>query len=178
MTDATHEVIDGHDHFRAALVALSYPGRRIPVDTAPGLPEGGTGERILRALCDAGAAITRVAADGTTTGARPEEASVLVVDGCTSHGLLERIPRGTEEYPERGATVVYLVDGLPDSTCLRLAGPGIDGDLDIRVPLPCGDIMARNTACREYPAGIDLLLTGTGWVTGLPRTTSVQEVQR
>jgi alpha-D-ribose 1-methylphosphonate 5-triphosphate synthase subunit PhnH len=178
MTYATHEVLDGHDHFRAAMVALSYPGRRIPVANVSGTHQGSTGQRILRALYDDGAPVTTVAADGTTTGVRPEEAGVLVVDGSTSHGLLDRIPRGTEEYPEHGATVIYLVAGQPDSAHLHLTGPGVDGYLEVRLPLSPDDVIARNAACRKYPAGIDLLLTGDGWVTGLPRTASIQQVNR
>jgi alpha-D-ribose 1-methylphosphonate 5-triphosphate synthase subunit PhnH len=109
---------------------------------------------------------------------RPDDASVLVVDGSTCHGLLDRIPRGTDEYPERGATVVYLVDGLPDSSHLHLSGPGVDGDLEIGVPLHPEDVMARNAVCRNYPTGIDILVTGDGWVTGLPRTTVIGQVDR
>ncbi|MER6526118.1 phosphonate C-P lyase system protein PhnH [Streptomyces sp. NPDC001508] len=176
MTYATQEVMEGHDHFRAAMVALSYPGRRIPVEDASRTHRNRTGRQILRALYDDETPVTTVAADGTTTGATPEEARVLVVNGSTSHGVLSRIPRGTEEYPERGATVIYLVAGLPDAAHLHLTGPGVDGDLEVRLPLALDDVMARNAACREKPTGVDLLLAGDGWVTGLPRTTSVQQV--
>ncbi|MGW3949557.1 phosphonate C-P lyase system protein PhnH [Streptomyces sp. NPDC004752] len=178
MTYATQEVVDGHDHFRAAMVALSYPGRRIPIENAPDTPQDRIGRQILRALYDDGAPVTTVTAEGTTTGATPEEADVLIVDGNTSYGLLDRIPRGTEEYPERGATVIYLVEGLPDATRLQLTGPGVDGDLEVRLPLSPDDVAARNAACQKWPTGIDLLLAGDGWVTGLPRTTSIQRVER
>lgn len=178
MTYATTEVMDGHGHFRAAIVALSYPGRRIPVENASEAAQERTGPRILRALYDEAALVTKVAADGTITGVRPEEATVLVVEGSTSHGLLNRLPRGTEEYPERGATVIYHVEGLPDTTRLHLTGPGVDGDLEIRLPLDPGEVLARNRACDKYPTGIDLLVTGAGWVTGLPRTTTVRKVDQ
>ena len=61
---------------------------------------------------------------------------------------------------------------------LRLSGPGVPGTRAIIVTgLPAGFAAARRRLVAGFPAGADLLLIAPdGAVTGLPRTTTLQEV--
>ena len=61
---------------------------------------------------------------------------------------------------------------------LRLSGPGVPGTRAIIVTgLPAGFAAARRSLVAGFPAGADLLLIAPdGAVTGLPRTTTLQEV--
>jgi alpha-D-ribose 1-methylphosphonate 5-triphosphate synthase subunit PhnH len=100
---------------------------------------------------------------------------------------------GTPAAPEDGALACLAVagieaaDGASEITGssaggepgprLRLSGPGVPGTRAIIVTgLPAGFAAARQGLVAGFPAGTDLLLiTPDGAMTGLPRTTTVNE---
>lgn len=70
------------------------------------------------------------------------------------------LPLGTQDYPDRSATVVIEVDGFEAGETLRLAGPGVESIFDLTVAgLPDGflQLMADNRAL--FPRGLDFVLT-------------------
>jgi alpha-D-ribose 1-methylphosphonate 5-triphosphate synthase subunit PhnH len=145
----------GHEVFRALLHALSRPGVPWRVPHCEDVPAAV--ELLTRAVWEPG--------DGPT-----------LMSGESSPEVLLGLERGTEEEPERGATVVLVMDGdrQPD-TRVRLTGPGVRGELVVRLPLAPRLIAARQEACSQAPLGVDLVLVGPGPVlTGLPRTTVVE----
>lgn len=147
-----------HDAFRATLTALSRPGSVQPVP--------GAGDAVEAA---------RLVLDATW---EPESPPVIIT-GVPEPGELLRVPTGTEEEPERGATVVIMIDADAPVTRVRLSGPGVDGELDIDLPLSPAMLAEREQACEGWPCGIDVVAIGPGpRVLGLPRTTriSVREV--
>lgn len=174
---APSAVVAGHHCFRAALSALAHPGRPFALGDAIDAGEG-VGA-LVEALyepdtpicCDDSWALPfaprRVAAD---------EAQLLLVRGAASGGALARAPRGSEEHPSHGATVVYVATDAPaHATAVALRGPGIDGRLRRSLPLTAAELAARATACERRPLGVDLLLIGAdGAVTGLPRSTRLE----
>ena len=101
------------------------------------------------------------------------EADFVIASRGATDGLLELIKRGTLDYPDKGATLVYLIDRIADnggSTALR--GPGIDGVIQ---PLFSGLADTELTGLRkvnsEYPLGVDaLFLDAHGRVTSIPRS--------
>lgn len=96
---------------------------------------------------------------------------------------LDALDLGTDEAPQRGATLVIEVGQLDDASgpppagpshTLRLRGPGVPGERRLRVTG-----VARAVWCRridleaERPRGIDLLLVAGDTLAGLPRSTRI-----
>jgi alpha-D-ribose 1-methylphosphonate 5-triphosphate synthase subunit PhnH len=102
---------------------------------------------------------------------------------------------GTAPAPEDGALACLAVtgiatedgtgpateNGIPNTesggTRLRLSGPGVPGTRTVVVTgLPAGFAATRDRLVASFPAGADLLLIAPdGTMTGLPRTTKVEE---
>jgi alpha-D-ribose 1-methylphosphonate 5-triphosphate synthase subunit PhnH len=142
-----------HRAFRALLLANAYPGRLQPGPCSDAAA-------MLEALMDA------VWCDDP----RPP----LVIDEGDAAELLAAADRGTEIEPERGATIARVVRGTCPHTAVRLAGPGVDGELRTSLALRPSEVAARAEACAAYPLGIDLvILEASGHVAALPRTVSV-----
>ena len=92
---------------------------------------------------------------------------------------------GSHWSPETGAMLIQQVVDIccdpadPSATAWHLSGPGVPADttriLDCH-GLSAAWLQTRNALCNNYPAGVDcLLITQDGRVTGLPRTTRIQE---
>jgi alpha-D-ribose 1-methylphosphonate 5-triphosphate synthase subunit PhnH len=110
-----------------------------------------------------------------------------------TEGELASLNTGSAAAPEDGALACLSVAGIrpvPDSgnpdgralggvddRLLRLSGPGIPGTRRLVITgLPPGFVAARRELTRDFPAGADLLLiTVGGDITGLPRTTLIDE---
>lgn len=177
---STSTVIAGHECFRAALSALAHPGRRFALGGAADVSSGVAA--LVAALyetdtpisCDASWALPfapRLVAAG--------DAQVLLVRGATSGGGLARAPRGSEEHPSHGATVVYAAahDGpwAEVATPVKLRGPGVDGELRTTLALTVAELADRADVCAQRPLGVDVLLVGAdATVCGLPRSTRVE----
>lgn len=92
---------------------------------------------------------------------------------------------GSHWSPETGAMLVQQVADIcldpseSSATAWHLSGPGIPADtrriLDCHGLSPAW-LQTRNALCDNYPAGVDcLLIAQDGRITGLPRTTRIQE---
>jgi alpha-D-ribose 1-methylphosphonate 5-triphosphate synthase subunit PhnH len=152
---SSYRTIDEHAAFRAGLEALARPG-------TPYLVAG------------AGDDATDVA-DLVVTAVWEPELGPEIVAGQPAVGVLADLPRGDEESPEAGATVLVVVGPDDPQTDAVLTGPGVDGELKVTLPLSAAALAERSEACAVWPCGIDLLLVGPGrQVLGLPRTTCVR----
>jgi alpha-D-ribose 1-methylphosphonate 5-triphosphate synthase subunit PhnH len=146
-----------HRAFRALLLAHAYPGRLQP-GPAPRAAD------VLEMLEEA----VWVDAPRPPVLVGPEDAT----------GELEAADRGSEEEPERGATVVRLVEGDGPRVPVTLEGPGVDGRLQTSLPCSRRELEARDRACAAYPLGIDLVfLEPDGGIRALPRTTRVRVLE-
>lgn len=97
----------------------------------------------------------------------------------------ETLNVGSHWSPETGAMLIQQVPDIcldpahPSATAWRLSGPGIPADSNRMLDcygLSAAWLQTRNALCDNYPAGVDcLLVTQDGRVTGLPRTTRIQE---
>lgn len=170
---------ESHQHaaFTAMRWALSYPGRPqrlllggveafallgatlIDLETSYFTPDVTLGARLAR------------------TGGRalpPERAAYQFypqLDEASLHHLAAA-PIGTYLEPDLGATMLIGCT-LGSGLSLRLTGPGIAGQVNLRVagiPTQFLDLRAAIT----YPLGWDLLLIANDQVVGLPRTTLVE----
>jgi alpha-D-ribose 1-methylphosphonate 5-triphosphate synthase subunit PhnH len=174
--------------FRALLDAMARPGRVTTVETEAGHPEG---------LSPALAAALLTLADldtpvwlgpgfdseavktwlrfhsGAPLTAKAELAVFALLDAAQMPAL-ESFSFGTDESPERGATLLIQVPGLTGANAMTWRGPGIkDG---IAMPF-CGldqSVWRQRAALSvEFPRGIDLYLGCGRDLVGLPRSTAI-----
>lgn len=166
--------------FRAILTAMSRPGTIVQVAgafaPAPASP--------------AMAAALLVLADGTTpvhlagrhdtpalrqwlafhTGAAtaPRAAATFGAGDWDALLPLTDWNPGTEDYPDRSATLIVALDRL-ENDGLRLTGPGIETESRLSLPDPAP--LHWNAA--RFPLGLDLILTCGDRLAALPRTTRI-----
>ncbi|MBS4046788.1 MAG: phosphonate C-P lyase system protein PhnH [Alphaproteobacteria bacterium] len=174
--------------FRALLDAMARPGRVTTVETETGHPDG---------LAPALAAALLTLADldtpvwlgpgfdtdamrswlrfhsGAPLAVRPDQAVFALLDAAQMPAL-ETFSYGTDEAPERGATLLIQVPGLTGVDAMTWKGPGIKDS--ISMPL-CGvdqSIWRQRAALSiEFPRGIDLYLGCGRDLVALPRSTAI-----
>ncbi len=183
-------VRDAQAVFRAVLDAMTRPGRIVDVPgpfTVPS-PLDPASAAVCLALVDLD---TPLWLDATCARAEvveylrfhcgaplvtaPEAARFAVVADASSLGTLARFDAGTDECPERSATVIVQVDALAAGRGRRLTGPGIDGEtrLDVRgVPARFWTALRENHA--GFPRGVDVILSAGTTLAALPRRTRVE----
>lgn len=180
-----------HVTFRTILKAMSRPGTvcRLPHvsdrDVCSMLAE------MLNCLMDNEVSFFVIDDDGDAvlnavfrqTGSCPatiEEADFVIACRGSSKGLLSGLKRGTLEYPDTGATVVYLVDdiNIEGGGRFTLSGPGINGTIRPSFTgLDDAELVQLREVNNEFPLGIDaLFLDRAGKITGIPRSTRIGEV--
>ncbi len=175
--------------FRALLTAFAFPGRvsQLPRELVARMP----------ALCLPMLALTDIettmcapdqpelqAEIATITGARTvasREAQFVMHDAMPTDETTLNLHRGTTYQPELGcrlvlAWTVTTVPASPDSTQLRLSGPGVVSGTTLTVNSASAAFWAaRSVANSRPPMGIDCwLVSATGEVVGLPRTTHIE----
>ncbi len=175
--------------FRALLTAFAFPGRvsQLPRELVARMP----------ALCLPMLALTDIettmcatdqpelqAEIATITGARTvasRDAQFVMHDAMPTDETTLNLHRGTTYQPELGcrlvlAWTVTTVPASPDSTQLRLSGPGVVSGTTLTVnSASAAFLAARSVANSRPPMGIDCwLVSATGEVIGLPRTTQIE----
>lgn len=179
--------------FRTLLEAMSRPGRvqRLPAAALTGLNDAALGPArcaLLLALLDAD---TRAWLDPTRgdeataahlqfhTGTRfardAAQADFAVIDATPAAGeLWSQLPQGSDAAPQLGATLLVEVPSLERGLALALRGPGIESVQALRVDgLAPSFWTARIAMERDFPLGIDLVLTCGDRLAALPRSTRV-----
>src|SRR5215831_126149 len=105
----------------------------------------------------------------------PEDARFALVADPASIFDLRGFDQGTDEEPERSATVVVQVAAFGSGLACRLSGPGIAGESTLRVGGLGDEFWAsvRDNHAR-FPRGVDLMLVAGSRMAALPRTTRVK----
>jgi alpha-D-ribose 1-methylphosphonate 5-triphosphate synthase subunit PhnH len=183
-------VRDAQSTFRAVMEALARPGSLQRLIDLPAAPEPLTPELAAIALAladhetplwlDARLSGLTAVADwlrfhtGAPIVADPAGAAFALIADPAACPPPEAFAQGTQDYPDRSATLVLAVAELTTGQGLVLEGPGIAGRAVLgAAPLPT-DFRARLERNRAgTPLGVDHLLVGTGRVAGLPRTTRI-----
>jgi alpha-D-ribose 1-methylphosphonate 5-triphosphate synthase subunit PhnH len=183
-------VADSQAIFRAVLEAMARPGRLCELPRtidAPGPlhpataavcltltdfetplwldPAARTGEVVEYLRFHCGAPIVEA----------PADASFAVVLGDASAPGLEAFAWGTDEEPERSATVIVQVDALAAGRGHRLTGPGIAHEARLcakGLPPAFWACVQHNHAA--FPRGVDIILVSGSMLAALPRTTRVE----
>ncbi|TXM63993.1 phosphonate C-P lyase system protein PhnH [Methylobacterium sp. WL120] len=182
--DPVHE---GQAVFRAAMEALSRPGRIRPLATtlappAPLIPELAA---LALALTDADtpvwldaplraepavAAFLRFHTGAPLVDAPDRAAFALIADPARCPAFAA-FAQGIPAYPDTSATLILAVETLSDSAGPAFAGPGIRGTAHLDAgPLPAdwASRWAANHAA--FPLGLDLLFVAPARLAGLPRS--------
>jgi len=185
-------VFGAQSTFRRIMEAMARPGSLhtlvdLPQPPAPLSPSAGA---IALTLCDhdtpvwLDTALTVSEAVGSWlafhTGApivrTPSEAHFAFSSNPAELIALENFAQGSQEYPDRSATIIVQVAGFVTGDALRLTGPGIRDQADIApAPLPrhFAEQWKQNRA--RFPRGVDVILAGPNAVCGLPRSTRINQ---
>jgi alpha-D-ribose 1-methylphosphonate 5-triphosphate synthase subunit PhnH len=184
-------VLDSQRIFRALLDAMANPGRIVEL---PG-PESGmppvhaAAAAVCLALLDLDTSVwldERAARGGMAEFVRfhcgcqivaaPEQARFALVLDTDAMPALARFDAGTDEFPDRSATVIVQTRGFSAGSGRRLTGAGIAGEARLDVSgLTAAFWRALDANHALFPRGVDVLLTDGARLVALPRTTKVED---
>lgn len=176
-------VLDAQAGFRAVLQAMSRPGQVQRVPLLPELPPGlsAAAAAVLLTLVDAETRIRLAAGPEAEAWVRFHCGAPLVAAGAAQFvldpaaGLLALDP-GTEEEPERGATLILDVTALEEGAGWRLTGPGIRESHRLKVTgAPAGFLADWATNRARTPCGVDVILCAGDAIAALPRSVAIEE---
>lgn len=188
--------------FRVLLDALAYPGRigALPMVALAGIapPQGLDGQPLPLGLVSL--LLTLLDRDTTVrlhdnwasdpvghylrfhTGVRVAVPAAFEV--CSAAGLdparCASFELGSDELPQRGATVVVTVDGFHLATAPRvtLQGPGVETTQVLQVTGPSAAFWAwRRGLQGGYPRGVDLIFLAGRQVLALPRSARILDIR-
>jgi alpha-D-ribose 1-methylphosphonate 5-triphosphate synthase subunit PhnH len=183
-------VLDSQRIFRGVLDAMSSPGWVVTL--APKEPPLPPLNSASLAIClalvdletpmwlDAAARTAEVMAHlrfhcGCRIVDEPAQARFALVVDAMEMPALDRFDAGTDEYPDRSATMIVQTRTLTAGAGRRLAGPGIESEAWLEAGGLAVGFWQDFRANRErFPCGVDVLLTSGGSVAALPRTTRVE----
>src|SRR5215470_15592754 len=184
-------VLDPQRVFRSVLDAMAHPGRIVEVSAPASAPHPlhGAVASLCLTLVDLD---TPVWLDGTVGTAETREylqfhcgCRLVEAPGAARFALigdpavmpaLSRFDAGTDESPERSATLLVQVPSLREGQGHRLTGPGIASEVRLEAAgLPAGFWHGLRDNHALFPRGVDVLLAAGRHVAALPRTTSVSD---
>ncbi|RUM98413.1 phosphonate C-P lyase system protein PhnH [Pseudaminobacter arsenicus] len=102
---------------------------------------------------------------------QPGEASFALIGDGSAFPDLDTFAQGTQEYPDRSATLVIAIEAFDGGTPLCLRGPGILDRATIAprgLPKDFAEQWEENT--QRFPRGVDLVLATGDSLVCLPRT--------
>ena len=183
-------VLDGQRIFRSVLEAMAHPGRVVavagPGETPPPL------HRAAAAVC-----LTLVDLE-TPLWLDPTARSPEVLDGLRFHcgcpiveepgaarfalvvdarsmPPIEAFDAGSDEYPDRSATLIVQAAALTAGAGKRLTGPGIAGEARLAVDgVPARFWAELRDNHARFPRGVDVILAAPAGLAALPRTTRAE----
>ena len=181
----TDPILDAQSCFRAVLDALSRPGSIHSAGAALAPPPGlaPATAAVLLTLVDAETSLA--IAPGLEAAAGWIEFHCGPVASPTAHAnfvLATTLPdlavldTGSDEIPERAATIILQVAAIGMGRTLTLAGPGLAAATTLAVDGLPADFPARWRANHAlYPRGVDLILCAGTSVAAMPRSVTVGE---
>jgi phosphonate C-P lyase system protein PhnH len=180
--------------YRVLLEAMSHPGRLLTLpETRKPYKKHTSLFLVLGTLLDHEVSVSVISHNGgkaleeqivMMTKAHPvklPKADYVIVKGANSFGKILEAKRGTLEFPDGGATALYLID--PDTTptegvnSVSLQGPGIPPDVQ-SVPemnfIDTEELARIKQINAEFPLGVDcIFLTEEAEVMCIPRSTQI-----
>ncbi len=189
---------DSQAVFRQALHALSHPGLIVPLALDCAIPEhANPGSAVmLLALLDAdsrlwlspslshsAAANWIVFHSNCSIVQNPGDADFAWVAHLSELPALQDFDPGTDEYPDQSTTIILDVSGLNTETgtqtALTLRGPGIEHSQQLHIESlsarQIADLIAQwKLNHSQFPKGVDIFMTDSSHLVGLPRTTDIE----
>ena len=177
-------VLDSQACFRAVLDAMARPGQ-VHTVAAPHLPPPPLDRATAAVLLTLVDAETPLWLDGAAEAARdwiafhcgaplagaPEAALALALGPVRLAGF----DAGTDDAPERGATLIVQVAALGRGARFRLSGPGLAEPADLAVAgLAAGFAAEWAVNHALFPRGLDLILCAGDRLAALPRTVRIE----
>jgi len=183
-------VLDAQRTFRVALDAMAHPGR---VARLTGMPEAPppldvAATALCLTLADPDTAIWLDSAAagravveylrfhcGCPLAATPRAADFAVIAEPIGLPSWDVFPEGTDEEPERGATLIVQVARLHADVGRRLTGPGIATECRLTAEgLPEAAWRVLGAVPGRFPRGVDAFLVAGDELVAIPRTTHVE----
>jgi alpha-D-ribose 1-methylphosphonate 5-triphosphate synthase subunit PhnH len=190
----SHDAFGSQAVFRAALDALSHPGRPFHMPTDCALPRHGqaAAAALMLGLLDADTRIwlsPLLAHSDAAPWLRFHTGCQIVTEAQEAHFVwvalgdalpnLQSLRLGSDAYPDQSATCVIETLALhADLAGWTLQGPGIPNQRQVQVTGLTPDFVPQwqhNHA--GFPRGVDVLLTTPTLVVGLPRSTHIVTTQ-
>lgn len=181
-------VLDAQACFRALLDAMARPGRVRDVGgVIPPAPLAPATAAALLTLVDADTPLWLApgfteARDwiafhcGCPFADNPDAAAFAVDTGLDG---LDGLTRGSDEEPERSATLIAQIESLEAGAQWILSGPGLLVPAMLAatgLPEDFAAVWARNRS--DLPRGVDLVLCAGTMLTALPRSVTVADADR
>jgi alpha-D-ribose 1-methylphosphonate 5-triphosphate synthase subunit PhnH len=178
---SSQRIIHDHRTFRVILQGMSHPGK---VYSLPDVLKEGVID-LLGCLIDNEVSFAVIddkdmeKALSLQTGSRPvspEDADYILVANGTTGNRLTGCKRGSLEYPDTGATVVYLVEELSQrDDGIILSGPGVNRSISLHVKgLDISEFHLLKKINSEFPLGVDVLfLDRSGRIACIPRSSQI-----
>lgn len=184
-------VLDSQRIFRGVMDAMAHPGRIVPLPPPPDPPGPlvPAAAAVALTLLDYETSLWLDAASSTGPVAEylrfhcgcplvtsPGSAAFALLADAECLPGLDAFDAGSDEFPDRSATVIVQVAGLRAGTGHWLRGPGIDGARRLEIqgmPERFWSMCVENHA--RFPRGIDFILVADSRVVALPRTTLTAE---
>lgn len=181
------QIIGDHITFRTILSAMSHPGKVFR------LPEFDREEtavvELLRCLFDNEVGVAVIGDPALESELRRHtgcrlvscaEADFIVIDTGADCSALTGCKVGTLEYPDGGATIIYLVDGLSQGDGgIVLSGPGVNGSIALRISgLAPGELSRLQERNKEFPLGVDAMFfvrRRNGRIACIPRSATIKD---
>jgi alpha-D-ribose 1-methylphosphonate 5-triphosphate synthase subunit PhnH len=105
---------------------------------------------------------------------------VIFAAGDTGDELY-KVKRGSLEYPDKGATVIYYgaaLDESKKSADHSFKGPGIAAGAGFTAPgIPAGELKKLSEINSEYPLGVDTIIISEKHLLCIPRSSKITEVK-
>lgn len=104
----------------------------------------------------------------------PDAAAFALIDLASDGLRLERFALGSAEYPDRSTTVIAQGAALNEGPALRLTGPGVAGEAELRAaPLPPDFLVQWRANGGRFPLGVDVILAAGTQLACLPRSLAI-----
>ena len=185
-------VTESQSVFRTLLDAMSRPGLIHEVDTSVDLPAGVKDVAIMAAClalaeretplwCDADLSSPQLESFlrfhcGASFVTELAAASFVLIGNAMEIPTPTQLDLGTDEYPDRSATLFVRVAKLSAERDLTVTGPGVNGEVSLSVSgIRAGFWAERQSIARLFPRGIDIVLAEGARFVALPRTSQVVE---
>jgi alpha-D-ribose 1-methylphosphonate 5-triphosphate synthase subunit PhnH len=178
-------VQDAQSCFRAVLEAMSRPGRiqSLPGGLLPPAPLHPATAAVLLTLADAETSVHHDAGAGADAWLRfhcgcpvADAAAASFVITTGQPPAIAFLAQGSDEEPERGATLILQLAALEAGHGWRLTGPGIAHEHHLRVDgIPAGFLADWQAQRARFPRGVDVILCSGTRIAALPRGIRIEE---